>query len=112
MMVLRPKEPPLPVEDNRSNTRPHPIMDPQTPIQQRPVGAGGSTLAAYNMLREAVLSGALPAGSTLSQVELSARLGVSRTPLREAVRLLQNEGLIESEHNRRVRVAPISIEDV
>jgi DNA-binding GntR family transcriptional regulator len=44
-------------------------------------------------------------------VLLARQLGVSRTPLREALRLLQREGLILSEPNRRIRVADFSISD-
>jgi DNA-binding GntR family transcriptional regulator len=43
---------------------------------------------------------------------LARQLGVSRTPLREALRLLQREGLILSEPNRRIRVADFSLDDV
>lgn len=63
-------------------------------------------------LRQAILLGELPAGMELSQVKLAAELGVSRTPLREALRMLQAEGLIESERNRRMRVAPLSVDDL
>ena len=59
-----------------------------------------------------VLSGELPAGSALSQASLAQELGVSRTPLREAARLLQNEGLLVGEPNRRLRVAEVSIGDL
>lgn len=63
-------------------------------------------------LREAILRGELPVGAELSQVKLAAELGLSRTPLREALRMLQAEGLIESERNRRVRVASFDIDDL
>jgi DNA-binding GntR family transcriptional regulator len=45
-------------------------------------------------------------------VQLARRIGIGRTPLREALRMLQHEGLIEAEYNRRVRVAPFSIGDL
>jgi DNA-binding GntR family transcriptional regulator len=63
-------------------------------------------------LRDAILSGELPAGLVMSQVELARDFHVSRTPLREAIRMLQREGLIEAEANRQVRVTPISLEDL
>jgi DNA-binding GntR family transcriptional regulator len=66
----------------------------------------------HRMIREAILDGSLAPGEAMSQVALADELGVSRTPLREALRMLQSEGLIESEPNRRVRVAPLSLEDV
>lgn len=72
---------------------------------------GASTRHAYEELRRQILFGELEPGATFSQVQLSAQLGVSRTPLREAVRLLQTEGLLTSEPRRRVRVSPITTDD-
>ena len=48
----------------------------------------------------------------MSQVALAQDLGISRTPLREALRMLQSEGLVEGEPNRRVRVAPMTAADL
>ena len=73
---------------------------------------GWSALRAYEQLRDAIMSGELPAGARLSQVALANRFGVSRTPLREAVRRLQSEGLLDSEHNRQVRVAGLDLKDL
>jgi DNA-binding GntR family transcriptional regulator len=72
---------------------------------------GASTRHAYEELRRQILFGELEPGATFSQVQLSTQLGVSRTPLREAVRLLQTEGLLRSEPRRRVRVSPITTDD-
>lgn len=66
----------------------------------------------YIRLRELVLNGQLAPGSVLSQVKLAGELGVSTTPLREAMRLMQAEGLLIAEHNRRARVAPLNPRDI
>jgi DNA-binding GntR family transcriptional regulator len=76
-----------------------------------PLDGGASTRHAYEQLRSKILLGELTPGATFSQVQLASQLGVSRTPLREAVRLLQNEGLLHSEPKRRVRVSPVTTED-
>lgn len=65
----------------------------------------------HGMLREAILSGEIPAGAERTQVSLAQDLGVGRTPLREALRMLQREGLITSELGRRVQIAPLSSGD-
>ena len=56
-------------------------------------------------LRTLVLNGTLPPGAEFSQVELARTLGVSRTPLREALRMLEEEGLVEAEQNRKARIS-------
>jgi DNA-binding GntR family transcriptional regulator len=71
-----------------------------------------NTAAIHRRLRERILRGELPAGSELSQVRLADEFGVSRGPLREALRLLEREGLVHAELNRRVRVAPFSPADL
>jgi DNA-binding GntR family transcriptional regulator len=71
-----------------------------------------STRLTYLRVRRAILSGELAPGDSVSQVRLAATLQVSRTPLREALRLLENEGLIEAEYNHRVRVRPVSATDL
>jgi DNA-binding GntR family transcriptional regulator len=66
-------------------------------------GVGVPVLHAY--LRESILDGRLKPGTKLSQVALAEQLGVSRTPLREVLRRLEQEGLVEIEPNQRTRVA-------
>jgi DNA-binding GntR family transcriptional regulator len=65
----------------------------------------------HERLRNAILRGEVPAGYTASQAALASRLEVGRTPLREALRMLQREGLVVSEPNRPVRVAGLSSSD-
>lgn len=60
---------------------------------------------AYAALRDRILSGDLPPGSRLVQHELAAALGMSLTPLREAIRRLDGEGLVDLDTHRDVRVA-------
>ena len=57
------------------------------------------------MLRQRIYSGIYPPGELLRQVQLSQDLNVSRTPLREALRILQSEGLVHAEGARGVSVA-------
>ncbi len=71
-----------------------------------------SSRAVHSYLRELILDGSLPPGTILSQLELSKALGVSRTPLREAFRMLQEEGLIDAEPNLRARVSAYTVDDL
>lgn len=68
--------------------------------------------AVYDRVRSAILRGELPPSHRISQTRLAQRLGVSRTPLRETLRRLQQEGLIKAEPNRQVQVAGLSLPDV
>jgi DNA-binding GntR family transcriptional regulator len=70
------------------------------------------TRLVYERVRREILDGTLEPGRPISQVRLAAELQVSRTPLREALRLLEVEGLVESDYNRRVRARPLTIPDL
>lgn len=67
---------------------------------------------AYQTLREEILDWSLLPGTVLAEVEQSERLGVSRTPLREALGRLGAEGLTRTAGGRGVVVSDISLEDV
>ena len=71
-----------------------------------------SVASAHSRLRRLIVRGAIAPGSELSQVELARRVGVSTTPLREALRRLEAEGLVDFRHNRRPRVRPFDIEEL
>ena len=68
------------------------------------------TQAAASQLREAIVSGELAPGTYIKEGELSKQLGLSVTPVREALVQLASEGLIEVAANRRKRVTPIDLQ--
>jgi DNA-binding GntR family transcriptional regulator len=77
-----------------------------------PVSDRDTVSGIHAHLRRLILDGQLPPGSTLSQVQLARSLGVSRTPLREAIRRLQEEGLIVAEVNHRARVVGLNPDEL
>ncbi|WP_308406671.1 GntR family transcriptional regulator [Streptomyces sp. AC555_RSS877] len=81
-------------------------MSSAPPDEAPAVAVGGRRLAldVHGRLRTMILSGELPPGSVLLQAEMARQLGVSRTPMREAFRLLQEEGLIDASPDQRARV--------
>lgn len=74
---------------------------------------GDLSSRAYQAIREAILDLTFQPGQQLQESYLAQWLGISRTPVREALRRLQSEGLIEaSSFSRGVTVAQVSVEDV
>lgn len=65
----------------------------------------------YNTLLKWIMEGVLRPGEKILDKDLAERLGVSRTPIREALRRLEDKELIESSANRWTRVAEISLEE-
>ncbi|MET7575632.1 GntR family transcriptional regulator [Streptomyces sp. NPDC005492] len=59
-----------------------------------------------------IIEGRLEPGQDLNSVELSRRFDTSRTPVREALMLLEQEGLVEMKARRRPRVAALSVQDI
>jgi DNA-binding GntR family transcriptional regulator len=76
--------------------------------------SGASTLAGSlaDRLRELIIEGELPPGTRLNERALCDRLGASRTPLREAFRLLAAEHLVELQPNRGAQVVSLSDDDI
>jgi DNA-binding GntR family transcriptional regulator len=65
----------------------------------------------YGRIRRAIINGDLKPGERLSTSELAQSLGVSTMPVREAIRLLEDDGLVETSARRWTRVATVSAEE-
>jgi DNA-binding GntR family transcriptional regulator len=66
----------------------------------------------FNTLREAIIIGELKPGERLMEVQLSEKMGVSRTPVREAIRKLELEGLVIMLPRKGAHVADLSAKDI
>lgn len=71
-----------------------------------------ASVGIHQYLRNSILTNTLPADTILSQVEVASCLKVSRTPVREALRMLQEEGLVSAEPNYRCRVLGFDPEEL
>jgi DNA-binding GntR family transcriptional regulator len=66
---------------------------------------------AYRQVRDRILSGELQPGAVIQQRELASQIGISTTPLREALRRLKSEGLVELDAHRDARISPLRAEE-
>lgn len=66
----------------------------------------------FHTLREAILRGDLKPGERLMELQLAEKLGVSRTPIREAIRMLEQEGLAVTMPRRGAEVARMTLKDM
>ena len=84
------------------------------PEENDPPQDASATLAdrVFEQLRRAIVEGEVPAGSKLSEPELAARFGMSRGPLREALRRLESTNLVERRPNLGARVITLSSEQL
>ncbi len=82
---------------------------PAKPDTAKPLS---STQRALRELRKMIFAGELPAGSQHLESELAERLGMSRTPVREAALTLENQGLLEMRPRKGVRILPVSPSDM
>ena len=71
-----------------------------------------TAIEVFDALQECILSGQLQPGLIVSQVALARALNVSRTPVREAVRMLQEGGLLTAEPNYRSRIVGFDPDDI
>ena len=75
-------------------------------------GEAAHTRVAYEALRERIASGGIGPGTWLREHPVASSLGLSRTPVREALRLLAAEGVVELVHNRGARVVSWTPDDI
>lgn len=75
-----------------------------------PPGAASLRVAEY--LRSAILNGDIAPGERIRQEEVAERFGASRLPVREALRILESQGLAEHEPNRGARVPHLTMHEV
>ena len=66
----------------------------------------------FNTLREAILKGELQPGERLMELQLASKLGVSRTPIREAIRMLEQKGLAVTMPRKGAEVARMTLKDM
>ena len=86
----------------------------ELPVLEPPLlGRQHRSLAEFvtDRIADEIVSGGLPAGSRLTEMALAERLGVSRSPIREALRNLSREGLVDLIPRRGAQVASVSSED-
>ena len=74
--------------------------------------AGDAVDVAYQAIRRAIIEGTYPAGARLPEEELSERIGVSRTPVRQALRQLEHQGHVELRPRRGAWVSSWTAEDI
>src|SRR3546814_14398500 len=84
-----------------------PVSAAPEAVDRRSLPAGAAA-----RLRELITEGELPAGTRLNERALCDRLGVSRTPLREALRLLSSEGLVQIPPNRAATGTELPMEAI
>ena len=67
---------------------------------------------AYTIIKENIMNLTYPPGMTLTEAKLTKELGMSRSPVRSAIQMLQNEGLIVSDYYKSMMVKEITDEDI
>lgn len=84
----------------------------ESAVDARPIAQRSVVDLVIDEVRRLILAGSLKPGSTLSITELAHRMQVSHIPVREALRRLETEGLIELRRSRSAVVADLSVDDV
>lgn len=81
-------------------------------LRERELLAGNASVVVAEAIRQAIVDGGLAPGARLKEEELARELGTSRTPIREALLVLQAEGLVDAAPNRGATVRAHDAEDL
>ncbi|GAB5374646.1 MAG: GntR family transcriptional regulator [Acuticoccus sp.] len=87
-------------------------MDPIDAVLGEPSTRGRRSTYAAQRIRDLIVSGELTAGDRIPERVIAERLAISRTPLREALKILEVEGLVKISPNRGAEVVKLSLDDV
>jgi DNA-binding GntR family transcriptional regulator len=93
--------------------RPTAKADGLSSVEERPPAERANQAdIAYGRLKQLILDGTLPAGAQMLELEAASRLNMSRTPIREAMVRLRQEGMVEIRPRHGMRVLPVSARDM
>jgi DNA-binding GntR family transcriptional regulator len=89
------------------------MPEPESPLAQLPQAPDYLTLEDYvhQVLRAAIVRDELPVGTAITLQQLEAQLGVSRTPIRQAIRRLSESGFVSILPNRSMRIRPLRADE-
>ncbi len=93
----------------------HPTITPDKTAQRTPIARRALHDEVVRRLRELIFEGDLAPGARIPERELCERFGISRTPLREALKVLASEGLVDLQHHRGTlvsRLTPEAVDDM
>lgn len=100
------------MDDNTASGRTDPFFF-RDPMQSAPPIARNQLHdELLKRLRDIIINGEIAPGAKVPERELCDRFGVSRTPLREALKVLAREGLVNLNHNRGATVSPLTLADL
>lgn len=82
------------------------------PASDKPKAQQSAAITAMNKIKDLIFTGELTADSNHLETELAERLGMSRTPIREATIMLEAHGLLDVQPRKGVRIKAISVQDM
>jgi len=112
---IAPVKPAKPVNQRNAQAMPAAVPPPAPPVAMQPtialLQAHSLTSVVHGEIERLILAGELAPGAKLTEAMLAQRLGVSRGPIREAFRMLEESGLVQLEKNRGVFVRSVPLDE-